>query len=260
MADLLLGAALVLAIGGIAAVLFTRWAKHWGATPDERRATMPGDAYFGGASDPRVAMTRAVTIDAPAQDVWPWLAQMGRGAGWYSYDWIDNGGKRSAQHIVSWIPEPRLGDASPIGYLRHLVPGAELTWWAGDIPLPMTRLRLVFDVRLASQSTQTRLVVRISADATGPLARPLLGTFSFLDSVMARRQLVVLRERVERYGDRTENPSRPESGARDQYQRDMAHFALGGSAGGSGRDFAAGWRRAAIEDGVLSRGADVEVG
>ena len=37
--------------------------------------------------------THAITIDAPPEQVWPWIAQMGAGrAGWYSWDLIDNGG------------------------------------------------------------------------------------------------------------------------------------------------------------------------
>lgn len=44
----------------------------------------------------------ATTLSAPPEKVWPWLVQMGgdRG-GWYSWDWLDNGGRPSADHIVS---------------------------------------------------------------------------------------------------------------------------------------------------------------
>jgi len=40
-------------------------------------------------------------LPAPPERVWPWLAQMGcdRG-GWYSWDWLDNNGKPSADRIV----------------------------------------------------------------------------------------------------------------------------------------------------------------
>ena len=109
--------------------LFLRWGTRWGSDPAERAATTPGDAYLEGGPPARVAMTRAISIRAGAETVWPWLAQLGRGAGWYSADRLDNGGKVSARHIVSWIPEPRLGDASAIGYLRHIEPGRALVWW-----------------------------------------------------------------------------------------------------------------------------------
>src|SRR5215475_6441438 len=59
------------------------WMYSWGADDDELAATLPGDALVA-ANTPTT--TRAVTIDAPIADVWPWLAQIGeyRG-GFYSY-------------------------------------------------------------------------------------------------------------------------------------------------------------------------------
>ena len=92
---------------------------------------MPGDEYLEGERRARVVMTRAISINAQPERVWPWLSQLGRGAGWYSVDWLDNGRKVSAWHIVSWIPEPRLGDATAIGYLRHIGTGHSLAWWLG---------------------------------------------------------------------------------------------------------------------------------
>ncbi|GAA0246458.1 hypothetical protein ACFFQF_05480 [Haladaptatus pallidirubidus] len=35
--------------------------------------------------------TRAITIDAPVEDLWPWVVQLGQGrGGFYSYDWLEN--------------------------------------------------------------------------------------------------------------------------------------------------------------------------
>jgi hypothetical protein len=52
------------------------------ATPDEVRRSLPGDDLV---SDPLCSATHAITIQASADQVWPWLAQMGAGrAGWYS--------------------------------------------------------------------------------------------------------------------------------------------------------------------------------
>ena len=83
------------ALGTIAALVAYRlwiqpWQHRWGATDDEVHRTMPGDGLIPDAA----STTRAITIAAPAEQVWPWLVQLGYGrGGWYSYDWIDNDGQ-----------------------------------------------------------------------------------------------------------------------------------------------------------------------
>jgi len=61
---------------------------HWGATCEELQKPLPGDELV---PDPAVQSTRAVTIDAPPDAVWPWLAQLGQDrAGFYSYEGLEN--------------------------------------------------------------------------------------------------------------------------------------------------------------------------
>jgi hypothetical protein len=240
---------LVLVAFGI--LLFLRWGSDWGSTAEERQAIMPGDSFLEGGPPRRVAMTRAVTINASPEIVWPWLAQLGRGAGWYSYDWLDNGRKVSARHIVSWIPAPDLGDASAIGYLRRLEQNRSLVWWVEGVRFAGATTRLVVDISLTSLEEHSRLVTRMSADATGLMARPALLIFRFIDSVMAIRQIVGIQRRVECFGARTENPEAPETGDRDQYQLYEAIYASGESAGKRGNEHAAEWRQLAIDDGVI---------
>ncbi len=58
--------------------------------------------------------THARVVAAPADGLWPWLAQMGWGrAGWYSIDRIDNGGRPSARVLLPGTPPPRRGDLVP---------------------------------------------------------------------------------------------------------------------------------------------------
>ena len=77
------------------------------ASADEKARPLAGDALI---QEPIAALTHAITIGAEPRDVWPWLAQMGAGrAGWYSYDFLDNGGQPSTDRIV---PE-----------YQHLAPG-----------------------------------------------------------------------------------------------------------------------------------------
>ncbi len=72
---------------------------------------MPSDSLV---PNPMGTVTHAVTIDAAPNRVWPWLAQMGGGrAGWYSYDWIDNGGRPSAESIRLEYQQIAVGDVLP---------------------------------------------------------------------------------------------------------------------------------------------------
>jgi hypothetical protein len=212
---------------------------------------MPGDAFLEGGPSRRLAMTRAITINAAPEIVWPWLAQLGRGAGWYSIDWLDNGRLDSARHIVTWIPAPELGDASPIGYLHHIEQGESLVWWVRGVRFAGATARLVVDIRLLAEGEQSRLVIRNSADATGAMAAPALLLFRFIDSIMAIRQLQGIRTRVECFGARDHNPDTPETGAKDQYQRYEVIYASGERAGVRGKEQAAKWRQSAVEDGVI---------
>src|SRR5438270_10764913 len=67
--------------------LLRRRVLAWGATEAEADARLPGDELL---EDAKMVSTRAVTIDAPASAVWPWIVQMGVGRGGaYTYEWID---------------------------------------------------------------------------------------------------------------------------------------------------------------------------
>jgi hypothetical protein len=89
------------------------WHLSWGATAEEARRPMPGDDEV-----PRAALdaTRAVTIAAPPEAVWPWLVQMGQGrGGFYTYAWLENlGGMdiHNADRIVPSGNSSRLATAS----------------------------------------------------------------------------------------------------------------------------------------------------
>lgn len=64
-----------------------RW-RNWGATPAEIVLSLPGDELV---PEPAGVVTRAVTVNAPAHEVWVWLVQIGQGrGGMYSYDWLEN--------------------------------------------------------------------------------------------------------------------------------------------------------------------------
>ncbi len=96
----------------LTAPLYRRWHLQWGATHDEVAAAMPGDGRFPSA---QFRATRAITIDAAPDEVWPWLAQVGcRRAGWYSDDLLDNLGHPSSATIVPDLQQLEVGQWVPM--------------------------------------------------------------------------------------------------------------------------------------------------
>jgi uncharacterized protein YndB with AHSA1/START domain len=80
---------IVVGAAAAAGVVAGRRATHrWGATRAEHAAALPGDQLV---ADPAIVATRAVTVDAPPEEVWAWLVQIGQDrGGMYSYDWLEN--------------------------------------------------------------------------------------------------------------------------------------------------------------------------
>ena len=62
--------------------------RRWGATNAELARELPGD---DACPDPGLEQTHAISIDAPADKVWPWIAQLGQDrGGFYSYTILEN--------------------------------------------------------------------------------------------------------------------------------------------------------------------------
>jgi hypothetical protein len=133
---------LTFAAMGVAGALYRRMLRRailsWGATDGEAHARLPGDELLEHADG---VATRAITIDAPASSVWPWIAQMGpspRG-GAYTYDWIENLLRLDMHSVDVVLPDfqrPEIGDT--IGYgpnrmrVERVEPGHVLAWRAED--------------------------------------------------------------------------------------------------------------------------------
>jgi hypothetical protein len=100
--------------------LLRRRILNWGASDAEVAARLSGDELL---EEPDVVTTRAITIDAPASAVWPWLVQMGpspRG-GAYTYDWIENLlglGMHSVDRVLPEYQHPQSGDVLAFGANR----------------------------------------------------------------------------------------------------------------------------------------------
>jgi uncharacterized protein YndB with AHSA1/START domain len=111
-----IGFAILDALSGVplfaTAPLYRHWHMRWGATDEEVQAPMPGDDLV-----PKVQFnaTRAITIDAPLDMVWPWIVQMGyRRAGFYTYALLDNAGYESADDVIDEFQHPQIGDWMPM--------------------------------------------------------------------------------------------------------------------------------------------------
>jgi hypothetical protein len=98
-------------------LLLRPWLRRWGATDEELRMPLPGDELV---PNPGYQHTRAVTIRAPAEEVWPWLAQIGQGrGGFYSYEWLENLAGceiRNADRIQPQWQDVKPGD--PVAIMR----------------------------------------------------------------------------------------------------------------------------------------------
>jgi hypothetical protein len=111
---------LMLLAAGVAAAwwfIARPWGLRWGSTAEERSRAMPGDEIV---PDPDYETTKAITVPAPPEDIWPWLVQIGRGrGGLYSIDWLDRLfgilDAPSAEEILPQYQRLAAGDVIPIG-------------------------------------------------------------------------------------------------------------------------------------------------
>jgi hypothetical protein len=177
--------------------LLRPWHTKWGATPAEARSAMPGDECFPRA---QFQATRAITIDAPPSEVWPWVLQVGYGrAGFHSYDLLDGLGRPSAETIVPELQRVRVGDWVPMSPKVN-----ETTAFKVDSLEPPTRLLWLkpdstWSWRLDPAEGGTRLVtrVRVVYDWHKPaMAATSVVLMEFGDFAMMRRMLKGIRRRA----------------------------------------------------------------
>ena len=174
------------------------------ATAAERAKTFPGDDLI---PQPIGVVNHAITIHRSSHEVWPWLVQMGSGrAGWYAYDFIDNGGQHSAERIL-----PEYQDIS-VGSVFPALPGAKDVFVVAECEPERS---LVLSWRLADgryqttwafvleqpQPDQTRLIVRGRvASGYRPYGLPqsfALSTGRIAHFIMQRKQLLGIARRAE---------------------------------------------------------------
>jgi hypothetical protein len=203
-----IGHAILDALSGLplfaTAPLYRHWHLRWGATDEEVRGPMPGDDLVPKAS---FNATRAITIDASPQLVWPWIVQMGyRRAGFYTYALLDNAGLESAERILEEYQPPKIGDWMPMAKKVNETTAFKVRafampeWLLWEKPDSTGAWRLV-----ALEGGRTRLVARLKvryAWETPASALLSLVLLEFGDFPMMRRVMRGIKARAERLNAR----------------------------------------------------------
>ncbi len=187
---------------------------RWGVSDEEVARHYPCDDLVPA---PVLRAWRGVTVHAPCSDVWPWITQIRLAP--YSYDWIDNLGRRSPQELRG-LSEPNPGQhftvagGRPTGRILSVEPGVQLT---GQI------MGAVMSYVLVPTGGVTEGHTRLLLKVVGAHSRWITPALSIGDLVMARRQLLNLKRLAERSttgsdlgkgmstrsGSRKRNPLRP---------------------------------------------------
>ena len=164
---------------------------HWGSTPEERQRHYPCDDVL---PEPRQELFRAVTVDAPPSVVFRWLCQIKLAP--YSYDLLDNFGRRSPQHLVPGVEQLEVGERVMIFRLASFEEDEHLTLSLRTSPV-FGDLAISYVVVPAGAGV-TRLVVKLVAvPASGVVGAVLRHLLPAGDLVMMRRQLLNLKALAE---------------------------------------------------------------
>jgi hypothetical protein len=200
----------VFVLGAGAAVGCTLLARRcllrWGATVSESRAFLAGDDLIPTAD---LSATRAITIRVPADEVWPWIAQLGQGrGGFYSYDFLENlvgCDIHSAERVVPEWQDIAIGDTVnlyPEGPLdvAALEVGRSLVIRGG---VPMGAVPPPYDFTWAfvlreEPGGATRLLVRERYAYMRRWAPFVVEPAAALSFVMTQKMLRGIRDRAER--------------------------------------------------------------
>jgi hypothetical protein len=154
---------------------------NWGATPYERAAPLPCDDLVSGRS---VRADRAVTISASPSVVFAWLCQLRTAP--YSYDILDNFGRRSPRRRTPELTQLRIGQRFMTVFRLHSFATDE------HITLQTKRVAVTYAVRPGLGGS--RLHVRVLFEGPAVIGRlAALG-----DVVMMRKQLLTLKKLAER--------------------------------------------------------------
>jgi hypothetical protein len=197
----------VIAVGAAAAYLLAvrPWQLRWGASGEERAATLAGDDLI---ANPDLTATRAITVSTSAEQVWPWIAQLGQGqGGFYSYDALENlvgCHIHSADQIVPQWQTITIGDQvklhPEVGLDVAVVEQGRALVLRGGVPMgtapPPYDFTWAFVLQEQPDGT-TRLLVRERYAYTQRWAPLLVEPVAVVSFVMSHKMLRGIRDRAE---------------------------------------------------------------
>jgi len=172
--------------------------ESWGTTPAEQRAGYPCDRLV---DDPDLVLFRAVAVHAPPPVVFRWLCQLRVAP--YSYDWLDNGGRRSPGHLQPGLEQLAVGQRfMSIFTLAGFEPDQHVT-----LHTDHTRFgEVAITYRVTDDPEGSRLVAKLLVRSRPTLAGAVLSRLLPLgDLIMMRKQLRNLRALAERGALATES-------------------------------------------------------
>ena len=196
------GLLLAACVGALYLRLARRAILTWGATSAEGEARLPGDELL---EDANGVATRAITIEAPAGCVWPWIAQMGpapRG-GAYTYHWIENLlglDMHTVDHLLPDFQQPQAGEAIEYGSNRmrlERVQEAEVLAWRSEDG------NWVWSFVLHDEGDKTRLISRNRFRLPSIAACVGMLVMEPAALVMERKMLLGIKQRAEQLAERT---------------------------------------------------------
>src|SRR6266511_5622950 len=179
---------------------------RWGATDQEVRDPLAGDDLISNAD---MIATRAITIHAAADRVWPWIAQLGQGrGGWYSYDWLENlvgCNIHSSNRILPEWQDITVGDeirlAPQVGLAVAVVEQGRSLVLRGGIPMGKRAAPYDFTWSFTlgeGPDGTTRLLVRERYVYTRAWARLTDEPTELLSFAISQKMLRGIRDRAER--------------------------------------------------------------
>ncbi len=215
-ADGVVGAAAI-ASTVLANPLLRPFYRKWGATEHEAHKPLAGDELV---PNPRMEYTRAISIKAPPERVWPWLIQIGYGrAGWYSYDVLEDmvGAEsfvdgESSERIVPELQTLAVGDKialhEDLAFRVHALKAPReliLADMRDAVSDDFMRCSWAFvledpeDARLPELAGGTRLLIRWRLDYTPKRSNDLMwkGFVEPINFVMERKMMLGLKRRAE---------------------------------------------------------------